>query len=84
MVAGMILTQGRPGYISDPVMDTAKRQIIYAHCVASSKPFGPRGKENPFEILTHSEDRQGASVRSILRYRKSFRFPPSILPERRQ
>jgi hypothetical protein len=66
MVAGMILTQGRPGYISDPVIDTAKRQIIYAHCVASKKVFGPQGPTNPFQILTHSEDRQGASVRSVL------------------
>lgn len=60
------LTQGRPGYISDPVLDTAKRQIIYAHCVASNKPFGPQGKKNGFQILTHSEDRQGACVRSML------------------
>ena len=60
------MTQGRPGYISDPVIDTSKRQIIYAHCVASNKVFGPQGPANPFKILTHSEDRQGASVRSIL------------------
>jgi hypothetical protein len=66
MLIGTTLTQGRPGYISDPVIDTAKRQIIYAHCVASNKAFGPQGKSNPFQILTHSEDRQGASVRSIL------------------
>jgi L-fucose isomerase-like protein len=66
MVAVTSMTQGRPGYISDPVIDTAKRQIIYAHCVASNRAFGPQGKTNPFEILTHSEDRQGASVRSIL------------------
>lgn len=66
MVAGTALTQGRPGYISDPVIDTAKRQIIYAHCVASNKVFGPDGPTNPIEILTHSEDRQGASVRSIV------------------
>jgi hypothetical protein len=66
MVAITSLTRGRPGYISDPVIDTSKRQIIYAHCVASNRPFGPRGKANPFQILTHSEDRQGASVRSIL------------------
>ncbi|MBN2313442.1 MAG: hypothetical protein JXM79_05895 [Sedimentisphaerales bacterium] len=65
MVSITALTQGRPGYISDPVIDTAKRQIIYAHCVASKKVFGPDGPTNPFEILTHSEDRQGASVRSI-------------------
>lgn len=66
MVALTTLTQGRPGYISDPVIDTSKRQIIYAHCVASNKAFGPHGQTNPFTIMTHSEDRQGASVRSIL------------------
>ena len=66
MVALTTLTQGRPGYISDPVIDTSKRQIIYAHCVASNKAFGPKGETNAFEILTHSEDRQGASVRSVL------------------
>jgi len=66
MVMLTTLTQGRPGYISDPVIDTAKRQIIYAHCVASNKVFGPQGPTNPFTIMTHSEDRQGASVRSIL------------------
>lgn len=66
MVALTALTQGRPGYISDPVMDTSKRQIIYAHCVASNRAFGPDGEANPFDIMTHSEDRQGASVRSDL------------------
>ena len=66
MVIGTTLTQGRPGYISDPVIDTSKRQIIYAHCVAHNKAFGPAGKTNPFEILTHSEDRQGASIRSLM------------------
>jgi hypothetical protein len=66
MVALTTLTQGRPGYISDPVIDTSKRQIIYAHCVASNRVFGPQGQANPFQILTHSEDRQGASARSLL------------------
>lgn len=66
MVIGTTLTQGRPGYISDPVIDTSKRQIIYAHCVAHNKAFGPAGETNPYEILTHSEDRQGAAVRSLL------------------
>jgi hypothetical protein len=66
MVAMNALTGGRPGFISDPVMDSSKRQIIYAHCVASNRAFGPKGQTNPFEILTHSEDRQGASVRSLM------------------
>ena len=66
MLTGTTLTKGRPGYISDPVIDTSKGQIIYAHCVASNKVFGPAGESNPFSIMTHSEDRQGASVRSFL------------------
>ena len=66
MLALTKLTQGRTGFISDPVIDTSKRQIIYAHCVAFNRPFGPAGPANPFEIHTHSEDRNGASVRSLL------------------
>jgi hypothetical protein len=66
MVMVTAMTQGRPGYISDPVIDTSKRQIIYAHCVASNKVFGPEGRTNPYSIMTHSEDHQGASIRSIL------------------
>lgn len=57
---------GRPGYISDPVIDTSKRQIIYAHCVAPTKVFGPSGPACPYHIRSHSEDRKGAVVRSIL------------------
>jgi hypothetical protein len=66
MLAFSTMTEGRPGFISDPVIDTSKRRIIYAHCVASNRVFGPKGKANPFRIMTHSEDRAGASVRSIL------------------
>jgi len=66
MLMMTLMTGGRPGFISDPVIDTAKRQIIYAHCVAPNRMFGPQGPTNPFTIMTHSEDRQGASVRSVL------------------
>ena len=66
MLAFSTMTNGRPGFISDPVIDTSKRQIIYAHCVAPNKVFGPQGETNPFRIMTHSEDRNGASVQSIL------------------
>jgi hypothetical protein len=66
MVGFSLLSGGRPGFISDPVIDTSKRQIIYAHCVAPNRVFGPKGPSNPFRIMTHSEDRMGASVRSVL------------------
>jgi hypothetical protein len=57
---------GRPGFISDPVIDTSKNQIIYAHCVAPTKVFGPQGASNPYHIRSHSEDRKGAVLRSLM------------------
>lgn len=57
---------GRPGFISDPVIDTSKNQIIYAHCVAPTKVFGPSGKSNAYHIRNHSEDRKGAAIRSLM------------------
>lgn len=71
---------GRPGYISDPVIDTAKNQIVYAHCVAPTRVFGPRGPANPFHIRDHSEDRKGASIRSLMPLGQvvtSLKFVPS-------
>jgi L-fucose isomerase-like protein len=65
MLAVTYLT-GRPGYISDPVIDTSKNQIIYAHCVAPSKVYGPKGGSNPYHIRSHAEDRKGAAVRSLM------------------
>ncbi|HEX8985847.1 MAG TPA: hypothetical protein VF767_10455 [Bryobacteraceae bacterium] len=71
---------GRPGYISDPVIDTAKNQIVYAHCVAPTRVFGPHGPANPFHIRSHSEDRKGACVRSLMplgHVVTSLKFVPS-------
>ncbi|MCC6861645.1 MAG: twin-arginine translocation signal domain-containing protein [Bryobacterales bacterium] len=62
----MTYLTGRPGFISDPVIDTSRNQIIYAHCVAPTKVFGPQGPANPYHIRNHSEDRKGAVVRSLL------------------
>lgn len=57
---------GRPGYVSDPVIDTAANQIIYAHCVATNRVFGPEDRSNPYIIRSHSEDRKGASIQSLM------------------
>ncbi len=54
----MTYLTGRPGFISDPVIDTSKNQIIYAHCVAPTKVFGPNGSSNPYHLRSHSEDRR--------------------------
>ncbi len=57
---------GRPGYVSDPVIDTSSNQIIYSHCVACRKVYG---KDDPrtchYYLRSHAEDKKGASVQVI-------------------
>ena len=65
MIVFRALARGRVGFVSDPVLDMPNRAISYAHCVSTRRFFGKDGPEQPFEILTHSEDRMGASVRAF-------------------
>jgi L-fucose isomerase-like protein len=66
MLMARILT-GRPGYVSDPALDTSKNQIVYAHCVATTKAFGPKEESNMYDILTlHNRDPRGACAQSFL------------------
>lgn len=61
-----ILT-GRPGYVSDPALDTSKNQIVYAHCMAMTKVFGPQGAASRFRIRTlHNRDPRGTCAQSFL------------------
>ena len=63
---GRILT-GRAGYVSDPVLDTSKNQIVYSHCMALTKVFGPQGQTNRFRIRTlHNRDPRGCCAQSFL------------------
>ncbi len=61
---GMYLT-GAPGFVSDPVIDTASDQIIYAHCVCSKEMI--REESMPYAIRSHAECNKGASVQVIAR-----------------
>lgn len=56
---------GRPGFINDPVIDTATQQVIYAHCVAPTKVYG-RGKSAHYITRSHAEDGKGASAQVIM------------------
>lgn len=57
---------GRPGYVSDPVVDTVSGEIIYAHCVACRKVFGSDDSRTcQYYIRSHAEDKMGASVQII-------------------
>jgi len=53
---------GLPGFISDPLFDTAKNAMIHAHCVAATCMAGPGTARAPFLIRTHRDDNKGASL----------------------
>ena len=66
MLMGRILS-GRPGFVSDPALDTSRNHVIYAHCMGTTKVFGPKGPSNPFHILTlHNRDQRSTAIRSLL------------------
>ena len=66
MLMARILT-GRPGYVSDPALDTSRNQVVYAHCVATTRAFGPQGEANGYRIRNlHNRDPRGACVESFL------------------
>jgi hypothetical protein len=58
---------GVPGFITDPLFDTAKNAVIDAHCLSATKMDGPAGTRAPFIIRTHRDDNKGASLQVELR-----------------
>ena len=53
---------GMPGFITDPVIDTAKNALIHFHCTSATKMDGPSGKRLPFTIRNQSDSEQGVAL----------------------
>ena len=51
-----------PGFITDPVFDTAKNALIHFHCTCATKMDGPRGERLAFTIRTQSDSERGVSL----------------------
>lgn len=57
----------RPGFVSDPSIDTSSNQIIYDHCVCSNRMTGyDDSRRSEYYIRSHAEDQKGASVQTML------------------
>ncbi|MBN2288774.1 MAG: hypothetical protein JXQ83_05530 [Candidatus Glassbacteria bacterium] len=52
----------RPGFISDPVLDTEAGVIYHAHCLSATRMSGFDRVAEPCIIRSHSEDRSGVSL----------------------
>jgi hypothetical protein len=53
---------GVPGFISDPVVDTAKNALIHFHCTSATKMDGPRGQRLPFRMRNQTDTRGGVAL----------------------
>ena len=53
---------GLPGFITDPVIDTASNALIHFHCTCATKMAGPGSKRLPFTIRTQSDSERGVSL----------------------
>jgi len=53
---------GVPGFISDPVFDTATNALIHFHCTCATKMAGPNSRRLPFTIRTQSDSERGVSL----------------------
>jgi len=58
---------GKPGFVTDPVIDTKTNTVIHAHCVSATKMDGPKGPAAPYLIRTHMEDNKGVAVQVKMR-----------------
>ena len=55
---------GAPGFITDPVIDTAKNAMIHFHCTSATKMDGPAGKRLPFVLRNQTDSGGGVAVQA--------------------
>ncbi len=51
-----------PGFITDPVFDTARNALIHFHCTSATKMDGPSGTRFPFSIRTQTDSGRGVAL----------------------
>jgi L-fucose isomerase-like protein len=55
----------RPGYMNDPVAETAKNLLIVSHCTSGSRLNGFDKPKSPYILRNHSESGLGVSVQVL-------------------
>jgi hypothetical protein len=53
---------GVPGFITDPVFDTARNALIHFHCTSATRMDGPAGERLPFSIRTQTDSGRGVAL----------------------
>jgi hypothetical protein len=55
----------RPGFVSDPVFDASRNEVIHAHCVAATRMQGLETPPCPYLVRSHLEDHKGVSMQVL-------------------
>jgi hypothetical protein len=58
---------GRPGFMSDPVIDESTNRIIFAHCTASTRFLGYKQKPFPFWFRSHTESWRDVGIETEMK-----------------
>jgi L-fucose isomerase-like protein len=57
---------GMPGFVSDPVFDISRNEVIHAHCVSATKMKGIHQPASPYILRNHLETNEGAVVQVLM------------------
>lgn len=57
---------GVPGFVTDPVFDVGRNEVIHAHCVSATKMKGPNGPSSPYVVRNHLETNEGAVLQVMM------------------
>lgn len=68
LMTQMLITSfsGRPGFVSDPVFDVSRNEVIHAHCVSATRMEGLEGPPSPYIIRNHLETNEGAVLQVLM------------------
>lgn len=57
---------GMPGFVTDPVFDLSRNEVIHAHCVAATKMKGIDGPSYPYILRDHLETAEGVVMQVLM------------------
>ena len=57
----------RPGFISEPAVDTSRDVAIYSHCVSATRMYGFSRPPEEYWIRSHAEDNKGVCLQVLFK-----------------
>jgi L-fucose isomerase-like protein len=55
-----------PGFVSDPVFDVSRNEVIHAHCVSATRMKGAGAPASPYIVRNHLETNEGAVLQVLM------------------